>query len=667
MTSEAPPIPARRLAIGVTGHRAAHPTFFANCTAIEACFADIFDRIADGVEKVPAIPHAPLTAPARLHCLLAEGADQLTARLALERGWELSCPLPFGRRLNTAINAAPATAADARALLAGEPVAEVATGQRAAALEALYGEARLFELAERDARIAALFLAKYESPDSPEAARLFAAETSRRVALAGLAMVEQSDIVLALWDGVTTAHVGGTGYTMAAALDRGAAVVWVDPADPEAWRILHAPESLATLANGDIGADRDAALMALVRTALDPDGEAPEPRGAQDRGLATLTQERWHERSKPLAHGYRRVEALFGGDAGLSPFRSIVQRYEPPEAIGAGSGAALLAELRALPQGDPGLPVAIERAVLRRFAWADGVSARLSDVYRGGMMVSFLLSSLAVIGGIAYLPFFSPDGKWPFALLELLLVAGILGITFVGKRNRWHGRWFETRRVAEYLRHSPLLILLGVARPPGRWPRGTTSSWPEWYARQAIREIGLPQVALTAAYLRQALDGPLAEHVTSQRDYHFAKAHRLKRVHHRLDLLSVALFQLAVVSVVAYLGLKAATSLGYVDAELHVHGSKFFTLFGVIFPSFASAIAGIRFFGDFERFAAISEVAAEKLDAVHRRIELLQAAPDSALDYAHVAELAHATDAIVVAEIESWQSVFGGKQISIPA
>ena len=62
---------------------------------------------------------------------------------------------------------------------------------------------------------------------------------------------------------------------MATALDRGAAVVWVDPADPEAWPILHAPESLATLANEDFGADRDAALLALVRTALDPNARRP--------------------------------------------------------------------------------------------------------------------------------------------------------------------------------------------------------------------------------------------------------------------------------------------------------------------------------------------------------------------------------------------------------
>lgn len=667
IVSEAPPAPARRLCIGVTGHRAAHPAIAANRDRIALCLSSIFDRIADGFAATSAMSDALPTARVRLHCLLADGTDQMAARLALDRGWELSCPLPFGRRLNTAINAVPTTLEDARALLVGEPVADGATAVRAAALEAFHGEARLFELAERDERIAALMLAHHAAPDAAEPARLFAAETSKRVALAGIAMVEQSDLIVAVWDGTTTAHVGGTGHTIAAALNVGAPVICIDPAKPEAWRILHAPELLGTPVSDAQSADRDAALLALVRATLDPDGDVSDPHAVGNHGLASLNRERWHARSTPLSHGYRRVEALFGGDPGQSPFRSIVQRYEPPEAIGSGSGAALLAEIGALPHGDPDFPEAIERALLRRFAWADGVSARLSDAYRGGMMVNFVLSTLAVVGGIAYLPFLSPDGKWPFALLELLLITGILAITYLGTRHRWHGRWLESRRVAEYLRHSPLMLLLGVTRPPKLWPRGTTGSWPEYYTRQAIREVGLPHLALTADYLRRVLDGPLTRHLTMQRDYHFAKARRLKHVHHQLDKLSLVLFQLAVVSVVAYLGLTLAAKLGAFDLHRLAYGSKFFTVFGVIFPSFASAVAGIRYFGDFERFAAISAVAAEKLDTVLSRIALLKAGPDSALDYACVADLAHATDAIVVGEIESWQSVFGGKQISIPA
>ncbi|MEJ0006008.1 MAG: hypothetical protein WDM77_06365 [Steroidobacteraceae bacterium] len=81
--------------------------------------AQILDLIAAAVTAEPASPGSGVIAPTRLHCLLADGTDQLAAHAALERGWELVAPLPFGLALNVAINAHPASLADARALLAG--------------------------------------------------------------------------------------------------------------------------------------------------------------------------------------------------------------------------------------------------------------------------------------------------------------------------------------------------------------------------------------------------------------------------------------------------------------------------------------------------------------------------------------------------------------------
>ena len=106
--------------------------------------------------------------------------------------------------------------------------------------------------------------------------------------------------------------------------------------------------------------------------------------------------------------------------------------------------------------------------------------------------------------------------------------------------------------------------------------------------------------------------------------------------------------------------------LGLVDGDMVSKLSKSFTVLGVLFPTFGAAIAGIRFFGDFERFAAISEITAEKLDAIRGRIQLLSSAPDPALDYGRITELVHATDDVVVTEIENWQAVFGGKHITVP-
>jgi hypothetical protein len=282
------------------------------------------------------------------------------------------------------------------------------------------------------------------------------------------------------------------------------------------------------------------------------------------------------------------------------------------------------------------------------------------------MILNFLFSAFAIVGGIAYLPFATTGDKWGFALFELTLLAAILIITFVGQNRRWHGRWFETRRVAEYLRHAPIMLVLGVARPAGRWPRGAHTSWPEFYARMALRDAGLPEVTLTPAYLRGALAGLLLPHATSQRDYHRAKAHRLEQAHRRLDRLSEVMFTLAVVSVSLYLLLKLGGVIGVLSPDWAYEAAKLFTFLGVLLPTFGGALSGIRFFGDFERFSAISAVTAGKLDAIIARLTLLLAAPDGAIEYARATELAHATDDVVTSEIESWQAVFSGKHITVP-
>ncbi len=665
----APAPPLARLSVGVTGHRAEHAVYAGNAARIEAALHTILDQIdaARAAEKPPF--GADAMAPTRLHSMLADGADQLAARAALARGWDLVAPLPFGRGLNRAINAAPTSAADAAALLNGDEVADAATRARAAAIGDLYGKARVFELADDDETLVADFIAMHAAADDRARADAFAADASERVALASRLVIEQSDFIIAVWDGARRTFVGGTGHTVTAALDMGAAVIWIDAAAPEEWRILRAPESLACL-RSDTPADREQALARLVRDALRPaDPErAPGSHGAPAAhpGASALDAMHWRARSNPFGQAYRRIEALFGGEKGRNPWRSLQVMYETPDAIGAGSGADVLGVTRAMPGANPEFAHKIEAAVLRRFAWADGISSHLSDAYRGGMIVSFILSALAIVGGVSYIPFADSKVKWAFALFEFALLSAILLITYFGQKRRWHGRWFETRRVAEYLRHSPLLLTLGAARAPGRWPRGTETSWPEHYARHALREVGLPHVVVTPAYLRKALSELLDKHVTVQRDYHHAKARKLTAVHHNLDRLSETLFQLAVVSVAAYLALMVFHTWRPIEKYTLKEIANVFTFLGVLLPTFGGAIAGVRFFGDFERFAAISEVTAGKLDAVHARIALLIQAPDSEIDYGPVADLAHAADDIVVTEIENWQAVFGGKHITVP-
>lgn len=643
----APLAPRATLSLGVTGHRDSNTAFAASRADVGEAMDAVMTAVAEAAD-----------APLRLHTLLADGVDQMAAESALTRGWELSVPLPFGQTLNAAINARASTPADARALLRGGVADDPEVEARAQGVRALAGRARLFELADRDTAVTEAFLAAMAAPDARLHDLRFSALVSARVALAARVMIEQSDLLIAVWDGLNRDMVGGVGHTIACALNLGCPVVWINVHAPAAWRLLQVPEQLLVIGPPPTVAVRDTSLRSIVRKAA---AIADDYDGAKVKHLAAAA---WKPRSHPLSHAYRRVEALFGGDP--RPLRGLRQTYETPDQVADGSGAELIIALRALPGGDPTLAGSVENKVLRRFAWADGISARLSDVYRGGMTVNFVFSASAVLSGVIYLPFVSSEHKGPFALAELLLLVAILAITGLGQRRNWHGRWFETRRVAEYFRHSAILLALGVARPPGRWPRGADTAWPEAYARHGLREVGLPAIAVTTGYLRAALEGLLLPHVTRQRDYHAAKARRLTHVHEQLDKLSVRAFVLAVAAVALFRALDVAEVKVMVPAEALKDASTWFTLLGVALPTLGAAFAGIRYFGDFERFAAISEVTAEKLEAIRGRIALLLAAPSAVLDYAAVSELAHDTDDVVYTEIERWQSVFGGKHVSVP-
>ena len=230
--AEAPCAPLARLAIGVTGHRRAHTAMAGNSEAVAHQLEALFSEIAQHVETESSSLAG--IAPIRLHTLLADGVDQLAAASATKRGWELVVPLPFGRALNLAINAHPPSLADAEALLSGTPPPDPACAANAAAIEHWYAAARLFELADHDALLAQQMIGTLAHPHDKPLAALFSANTSANAALAGRVMVEQSDFLIAVWDGRSATLAGGTGHTIATALDRGCPVVRIDPVAPEA-------------------------------------------------------------------------------------------------------------------------------------------------------------------------------------------------------------------------------------------------------------------------------------------------------------------------------------------------------------------------------------------------------------------------------------------------
>lgn len=641
------------LAIAVTGHRPDNPALSSNEAEVAATLADLFDRF-DAIRAEQPEPRRDI----RLHSLLADGVDQTAAALALEREWSLIAPLPFGAELNLAINARVTHAQDAAALAKGEHASDSAAEARAQRIRALMSHAHIFEIADRDEEIRELFQATFAEPADAQAAQRLSALCSDNVALAGRIMIERCDFVIAVWDGKMTDLPGGTGHTVLKALEQGTPVLVINPASPREWSILIQPEELGH-GKPETSEPDQTRLYALVACALGHENTAV------DANMSALTREKWRAKSSFGFGIYRRIETLFGGRSVRSGTTKAV--YESPDAIARGSASDVLTATGQILIKDTALQHRMQNALVPMFAWSDGVSARLSDAYRSGMSANFILSAFAIIIGIAYLPFDLAQFKWIFATTELVLLVSILAITYTGHRRAWHRRWFEMRRVAEYLRFTPGILMMGVARPIARWPRGETREWPERFCRDALREAGLPQAKIDRTYLRDALKRVVLPHVQGQRAYHTAKAEQLHRVHHRIDKAAEWGFLAAVLSVSTYLAIEIGASLGLLPGDFPYATAKLFTFLGVAFPTLGANLAGIRYFGDFERFSAISHVTATKLANLEQRITLLLEGNESRLTYRAASDLVRTMDNIVVEEIESWQAVYGAKHLALPA
>ena len=309
----------------------------------------------------------------------------------------------------------------------------------------------------------------------------------------------------------------------------------------------------------------------------------------------------------------------------------------------------------------------VETKALPAFAWSDGIATSTADRYRSGMVVNFILGPLAIISGVLYLPLVETSQKWIFAAIELTLLLIIVANTAAGQKLRLHDRWLETRRVAEYLRHTSMLYVFGVARPSGSWPAALRSPWPEWYARMTVRDLGLPDARVDSLYLRAAAEALRDHFVVPQRDYHTAKSARLHRAHHAIERVAEGFFALAILIVTTYVALAGGVALGFIDPQVTKGLAKWFTVIAIALPTISGALTAIGFFGDFDHFADVSQVSAQRLEALSQRIGVLLDRPDEALTYDQFADLARKADAIAFDEIQAWQAVFSGKRITVPA
>jgi hypothetical protein len=598
-----PPKPSLALSIGVVGHRLNRIP--------EQARLEVMVRIRDVLKQLSNAADAALEHHQAFfadHCAtvtlvsgLAEGADRMAAQAAIEQDLALTAIVPF------------------------------TVDSYEQDFEEQSSRAEYRELTRKATKVLALCGDRKRKPRAYE--------------IAGLTLIDNSDIILAIWDGRTSAGRGGTTELIECAARSGLPIIHIDATDKHPPRVLWGglekfPLSGLGLADLPVLPLADS-LPSVVDSLVRPPPEimkVPERKGCKPihllvrlflgkREPATLTdyfkerQKKWNLRLEyPLLLGLLGIRVPRRNDI-------LSSSSEPASA----EFARLTCGQDAVRNSKPARP--IMRAA-EAYGWADTLGIRYAQKYRSAYVCNFVLTALALVAAVAPFAF-----DWPGELVFVLgLACGTLIYinTFAGNVRNWHRRWMEAREVAERLRAAVPAWLLG--QTPGKQLIGDPS-WVDWYVRANYRAMGVCPGSLDLQRL-SAIRTALIGLIDKQAHYHAASAALMNAIDRRLFIISTTLAVIVILLTIAWK-----------DIEL-------FAIVGL--AALTAAIYGIRATGDFEGRAERSEHAAATL------IDLRDALQSDTASLSKLRARAQTVYEMITGEIAQWWYATQSRPLAIP-
>ncbi len=599
--------PALCLAVGVTGHRFQRLQSV-DLQALRETVADLLARVRSAVDSAAAEhkTHFAPTAPTlRLVSALADGADTIAAEAALASGWRLDACLPFMRH-------------------------EYATD---------------FSEGEHRERFAQLL-------DSASATFTLTgqrADADAAYEAVGRVLLDQVDILVALWDGDPGRGRGGTARVVAEAIARHIPVIHIDVDGGSApvllWSGLADFEIEQPTIDNVPRAEAKVALAPVVATLCVP------PENPIDvRMLERFYRER--HRSRTPALPYPLLLALTGT---RSFSWSAIQAASPE------SCAAPLAHQLANVVGEGFYGRALVGKLIARFGVADSAATYFAQVFRSGFVANFGLAAIAVL--LALSGPLAPAYKLPLIFIELGVIFVIFINTRAGTRAGWHECWMDDRHLAEQLRSLAMTSALGnlnlraTASGDGDADSATLPGWVHWLARATARELGLPNATADAAYLArvQAAANSL---VDDQLAYHRANAQRMHKLERRLHHAGEFLFGGTIVACAGWIICKLA------DVPMTFGGTigltEIVTALTAAMPALGAAIYGIGMQGDFAGIAQRSEATVARLERLKRALK------DDPLEYARLISRLRRLADIMLTDVEHWRTTYQARPLKLP-
>lgn len=585
---EHPPKPPLAFRVGVVGHRPHRLP--KDMTGIRGAVTSVLSVIDDEVREL-ARRGIPLYVPGepilRMISPLAEGVDRLAAEVALGLQWDLACVLPFHR---------PEYEKDFAKEISLEP-------------DSL---ARFVQLLDQSTGCFELDGSRADASSAYEAA--------------GELVLNQSDLLIAVWDHERRGKHGGTETTMRQAIRLGIPVLCIDARSPHEWRWFPAT-----------GGSHEESIRTTIRSIL----ELPELTNGPTTSESVRMKgdlKKFQLECRPrrnIAVLWRIFRSLLGD--GTFPRLSVkVELYE-------------LDVLKEWPTEKP-----VPNKLRPFYAWPDKLADLYADRYRSSFLLSYLLAGLAV--GLALAPIVSEMPVWAetmFGSGEFLAIAIVLGVISLGRKQSWHEKWIDYRFTSEQIRHLRLVAQVGGARPFLQLAAHHASyghpswTWMTAYVNAVARWIGLPMAVFDNAYALEMLE-VLSSLIDEQMAFHERNAERAHKIERKLQAGTVGLLVLTLVVCVLH--------LGHVPIVGH-----FWTFCCGFFPAVGAALAGVNNQGEFRRVSKRSRSMAQQLAVMRSAHDELKALVDMAGSQSmakSIRNLSEDVARLMVQEVLDWRVVF---------
>ena len=626
--SPSPPRPPLAFRVGVVGHRPdrlGKADLDRLAAAIRNGLSIVKEEVLIGYQASQAL-YENVAPVLRAISQLAEGTDRIFAEQALEMGFEFCCVMPFS--------------------------------QAEFELDFAPGKALEKDSVSRFRQLLARSCTRFEL----DGCRL---DEGGAYSACEQVVLNQSDLLVVVWDGERKGKRGGTEETFDEARRRGVPVLWIDAHAPHSWRMMDAARPLPQVTDGQRltsgNSNSSVELRKCVHDALEMPKMPERPAG----GAHASQDIKAEDPQRNLELFYQEHQPRLSAAVAWKVFRDIVADAKVPELKL--SITPFEEDVESDWPREESSPIGWLDYLRPYYAWPDKLAVIYSDRYRSAFILTFLLSAAAV--GMALLPVgarLSPY-HWAEATcigLELAAILIILGLFFQGRRRRWHERWLEYRLTAELIRHLRLVAPLGGARPfphiPAHWATygQPGATWMAWYVRAVERAIGLPSVLVNKAHLEACLSH-LTRLLSGQVEFHKTNAERCQRIQEQLHRWGILLLSLTLICCGLHFLPTIWKGLEYPEWFLAL-----LTFLCGFSPALGAAMTGISNQGEFRRIAKRSEAMQEQLSRLLEKVkdlsEKLTAAPSRPLEQIAPQAAALAVDAarLLIHEVLDWRVVF---------